>query len=80
LFSEITDGIMALNGAGQMVKLMTANEYIRGIKRWRGNYLTKSCDSVIIGNTFPHEHSHQNIADCIIHNPMKWVNDKFYME
>ena len=68
---------------GDMVgafKSITTVEYIRGVKNvnwkpfhdtlWQRNYYEH-----IIRN----EKSYHSIANYIIHNPAKWVEDKFYL-
>jgi hypothetical protein len=32
-------------------KIMTINEYIRGVKKWDGNHSTKNHGNAIFGNT-----------------------------
>ncbi|MDR2835672.1 MAG: transposase [Bacteroidales bacterium] len=70
-----------LHAVVQWFKTMSTNEYIRGVKTlnwqpfnkklWQRNYYEH-----IIRN----EQSYQNISNYIINNPVKWENDKFYME
>jgi REP element-mobilizing transposase RayT len=60
---------------------MSTNEYICGVKTlgwspfnkklWQRNYYEH-----IIRN----ERSYQNISDYIINNPMKWMDDKFFVK
>ena len=63
----------------QWFKMMTTNEYIRGVKtlgwaRFNGKLWQRNYYEHIIRN----EQSYQNISNYIINNPAKWKKDKFF--
>ncbi|MDR3218324.1 MAG: hypothetical protein LBU22_04980 [Dysgonamonadaceae bacterium] len=70
-----------LHAVVQWFKTMSTNEYIRGVKTlgwspfnkklWQRNYYDH-----IIRN----DQSYQNISDYISNNPMKWMDDKFFVK
>lgn len=81
LIIEFTSENQSLSTTLQWFKTMTTNRYINGVKNenWQP-FNKKLWQRSFFDHIIRNSKAYQNIADYIIENPSKWIDDELYME